>query len=678
MEKRKVLKRRLINFSKFLPCQIGLETVIAQQIPSNAIRRMDSQCQMTRSAEVTVPVDWLPTDEVAPCFCLKIEHQAPSSDKLKPMGDHEVEMDMKTDTLSSIEQKSSVLCSTSEAAVKTTPALSWTIADSAVSEMRSANLQPFAQMIGSEALVVTDEESSCCGEPLDLSCRKAVDVETPKPTPDISTTALPASVEKATKAVAAVSSSPESIQTTPYSPILTCKTPKRAYTEQQMQMALAEIDAGRLGTRRAASLYGIPRSTLRNKISRKSAERLMSNAVVNPVSGASVTTGTTTTPQPATSVRLPQPVEVDAAACAQSEISDSTGLALQLMRNQLLELALTRGQSQILNHWRPSPNPVPPTAANIINMERTNFWQSFVQQMCHERLRMLPVDSDVCSEYQSQQQQDASAHMLAPHLSIPETVSAPLTASGSSYGSEQHTPLSPIHPAQGSIIINNNNISYKSGRLLNKHDKTTGQTFTNKGSRPKRGKYRNYNRDNLASAMKAVLLGEMSVHRAGNMFGVPHSTLEYKVKHRHLDRHQRTLLVLPSKPKAGIEMKLQDGTTIPTQPATGGVGVPMSESVMPTTPAETAHLAPSTLTSYNVPEHAAKPDIPPLINIGVTYTPAAFVPPIRRSSPDPQNGGLLSGRGEDLTESDTLTMWSSSAPLKLSGTSISPRSLTSC
>lgn len=50
-----------------------------------------------------------------------------------------------------------------------------------------------------------------------------------------------------------------------------------------------------------------------------------------------------------------------------------------------------------------------------------------------------------------------------------------------------------------------------------------------KGTRPKRGKYRNYDRDSLVEAVRAVQRGEMSVHRAGSYYGVPHSTLEYKV-----------------------------------------------------------------------------------------------------------------------------------------------------
>ena len=48
--------------------------------------------------------------------------------------------------------------------------------------------------------------------------------------------------------------------------------------------------------------------------------------------------------------------------------------------------------------------------------------------------------------------------------------------------------------------------------------------------RQKRGHYRTYNSDKLNEAIQAVKRGEMSVHRAGSYFGVPHSTLEYKVK----------------------------------------------------------------------------------------------------------------------------------------------------
>lgn len=60
-----------------------------------------------------------------------------------------------------------------------------------------------------------------------------------------------------------------------------------------------------------------------------------------------------------------------------------------------------------------------------------------------------------------------------------------------------------------------------------------------KKTRPKRGQYRKYNSQLLTEAVKAVQRGEMSVHRAGSYYGVPHSTLEYKVKERHLLRQKK-------------------------------------------------------------------------------------------------------------------------------------------
>lgn len=81
----------------------------------------------------------------------------------------------------------------------------------------------------------------------------------------------------------------------------------------------------------------------------------------------------------------------------------------------------------------------------------------------------------------------------------------------------------------------NPNITQLNAQQLSPNNTGTG----GKGTRPKRGKYRNYDRDSLVEAVKAVQRGEMSVHRAGSYYGVPHSTLEYKVKERHLMRPRK-------------------------------------------------------------------------------------------------------------------------------------------
>lgn len=76
-------------------------------------------------------------------------------------------------------------------------------------------------------------------------------------------------------------------------------------------------------------------------------------------------------------------------------------------------------------------------------------------------------------------------------------------------------------------------------RSVQSKSPTSENMTSSKKTRPKRGQYRKYNSQLLMDAVRAVQRGEMSVHRAGSFFGVPHSTLEYKVKERHLLRQRK-------------------------------------------------------------------------------------------------------------------------------------------
>lgn len=74
---------------------------------------------------------------------------------------------------------------------------------------------------------------------------------------------------------------------------------RRTYTEEELQAALRDIQSGKLGTRRAAVIYGIPRSTLRNKVYKLAMERerdasLTSTHSHTHESGVSASTNTTT------------------------------------------------------------------------------------------------------------------------------------------------------------------------------------------------------------------------------------------------------------------------------------------------------------------------------------------------------------------------------------------------
>ncbi|XP_074604882.1 ecdysone-induced protein 93F isoform X2 [Brevipalpus obovatus] len=119
---------------------------------------------------------------------------------------------------------------------------------------------------------------------------------------------------------------------------------------------------------------------------------------------------------------------------------------------------------------------------------------------------------------------------------------------GPSSDRSQFTRLSMGHSDESSsdALMNENKNSQRSRKsdkrnppLSTASDLSAPSTPDPKRNRPKRGRYRNYKRDDLARAVRAVQMGEMSVHRAGTHFGVPHSTLEYKVKERHLLRPKK-------------------------------------------------------------------------------------------------------------------------------------------
>ncbi|KAK5865379.1 hypothetical protein PBY51_019656 [Eleginops maclovinus] len=84
-----------------------------------------------------------------------------------------------------------------------------------------------------------------------------------------------------------------------------------------------------------------------------------------------------------------------------------------------------------------------------------------------------------------------------------------------------------------------------------------------KQPRKKRGRYRQYNTEILEEAITVVMNGKMSVSKAQNMYGIPHSTLEYKVKER--------LGTLKNPPKKKLKLTMM-------KMEAGGQDFPLGES----------------------------------------------------------------------------------------------------
>lgn len=186
-------------------------------------------------------------------------------------------------------------------------------------------------------------------------------------------------------------------------------------------------------------------------------------------------------------------------------------------------------------HHLTTPTPPPPSL--------TSSMRPLVTSSPHNR---LSVSSSPMSRPRSESQSPPTLSTPRSMLTINDVIARSISKNFQEVGKQQHSQSADFmdHYKRPNIQVKpiaslerfgqNTNLNHLPQSL------SPGATGTGgKGTRPKRGKYRNYDRDSLVEAVKAVQRGEMSVHRAGSYYGVPHSTLEYKVKERHLMRPRK-------------------------------------------------------------------------------------------------------------------------------------------
>jgi transposase-like protein len=390
---------------------------------------------------------------------------------------------------------------------------------------------------------------------------------------------------------------------------------RRTYTEDELQAALRDIQSGKLGTRRAAVIYGIPRSTLRNKVYKLALERERESHLNS-----------------ATPLKLDEEEAMeDDKELSGAEEEKEVEKALQaplcdILRFSQMEIppeavkALLQKNKEGQEAWAGlEHSEVGPYIQNLLlasqnllanqkpmeNSVLKSVVPEFLKQMMTDDqtksngdnvTRPSPSNSVITRQPKSESDMEAEESPSNVILKIPsfkptsskngcdlfrntaETgsmVSPPVT-------SESGSP--PILPGKGMTIKDvkdviaqsisqkfQQNLEPRRPPMMEMDFKRGGftpplsggisviktQDLTRpyqpppkpqqnptpnsggKGTRPKRGKYRNYDRDSLVEAVRAVQRGEMSVHRAGSYYGVPHSTLEYKVKERHLMRPRK-------------------------------------------------------------------------------------------------------------------------------------------
>lgn len=347
---------------------------------------------------------------------------------------------------------------------------------------------------------------------------------------------------------------------------------KKSYTDEELLAAVSEIQSGKLGTRRASVLYGIPRSTLRNKIFKMGIDKQEPVAPAAEIEEPTELALKWTDLIPGASMALlpfslPYAIDWSAELENQYETQEKKLEYLRKKHN------LNRRKEEYFAHYSHDlklpilKNIIKKLAEERIEMERNAFRVRQQDDFAGKRIlspRMSPrngnvevpspesssdiiipsfqpmhhkVESKVENHYQSSLDKIENA-------AVGETLKDIIVKTISEKVKFKSQALSEL--CQGlARSMETENFTHSNSPSPAKRirhddgDKKKSTDNPTKKTRPKRGQYRKYNSQLLMEAVKAVQRGEMSVHRAGSYYGVPHSTLEYKVKERHLLRQKK-------------------------------------------------------------------------------------------------------------------------------------------
>ncbi|ESO96825.1 hypothetical protein LOTGIDRAFT_159569 [Lottia gigantea] len=374
---------------------------------------------------------------------------------------------------------------------------------------------------------------------------------------------------------------------------------KRAYSDDDLVSAVGDIRSGKLGTRRASTLYGIPRSTLRNKIFKmeiddqnaedsSSIEELEKNMkltdlmqagsfaflpplpfvlpfqkedispeemqrrieIVRQKHNIDGTFDVATKPAHVNELKLPllsdlihklveQRFEMECQKSASKKNKDGDNATSFALGNPFTSPLTAAYLSSLVSADEkdiriPSYKGASPTHNNNNNNNHLSeksklYGKVYEEGRIGETLKDI-IMKTITEKMRFRDGSDSSSEA---------DVSSPLRSHFSNKISSQMTIPSSKY--------SNNHSPAKRSRKDKKEEVTPPNANALKKTRPKRGQYRKYNSALLMEAVKAVQRGEMSVHRAGSYYGVPHSTLEYKVKERHLLRQKKLREQQPAK-----------------------------------------------------------------------------------------------------------------------------------
>ncbi|XP_047431008.1 ligand-dependent nuclear receptor corepressor-like protein isoform X3 [Mugil cephalus] len=289
-------------------------------------------------------------------------------------------------------------------------------------------------------------------------------------------------------------------------------------SEGLLSKALKDIRSGRLQEQRAALLYGIPLQTLRQGLDGRPEGRLGALQQVTPGSRDfrdELTSCNVMSSMLGGEARLvlqkvaawAERAEIGGAAEEHGDLSFPSS-ALTFYQSSGLQKTLPHCFPQLRDALQPPSSPTPslepPTPLRIPQVRCASD---------HNRPALAENSADNPHHRTSSAEGAASSSSAAARPSTLFKLRPPFLAQGCpSSASQSPHRLGP----RGSSL----------------DESEEGCRDKDKQPRKKRGRYRQYDHELLEEAITMVMAGRMSVSKAQGVYGVPHSTLEYKVKER--------------------------------------------------------------------------------------------------------------------------------------------------
>ncbi|XP_040891063.1 ligand-dependent nuclear receptor corepressor-like protein isoform X2 [Toxotes jaculatrix] len=293
-------------------------------------------------------------------------------------------------------------------------------------------------------------------------------------------------------------------------------------SEGLLSKALKDIRSGRLQEQRAALLYGIPLHTLRQGLDGWAEGRLGMLHQLAPGSRDfrdEVTSYNVMSSMLGGEARLvlqrvaawAERADIGGAAEESGDFS-SPSSSLTFYQPSGLHKTLPHSFPQLRDALLPPPSPTPslepPTPLRIPQVRSISD---------HNR----SVSAENCSVAENLHQRTSAA----------EGTASSSTAAARPSSLFKLRPPFLAHGCSGSASQSPHRLGPR-GSSLDDSEEGACNRDKDKQPRKKRGRYRQYDHELLEEAIGMVMAGRMSVSKAQGVYGVPHSTLEYKVKER--------------------------------------------------------------------------------------------------------------------------------------------------